>query len=249
MALLFVAAEADELQPFAEKLTALRKLRWPVDYAWEGILDGRRVLLAANGAGPELATRAVETAIRAVSAAELSSSRLEGVISVGYCGALQPNLPEKTIIIPSAVNDGASGETFPCTDPHLTQQMNGVLLSQNRIAGTSTDKAALGTTGAIAVDMESGGVALRAKRADLPFCCIKVVSDRLDESFAFDLNAMRAPSGRVARGKIVSYALTHPALLPELFRLRRRSRETAQVLGEFLVSCRIHLEGEPALAG
>ena len=51
MALLFVAAEAAELKPFANRLTGLRKLNWPLDYAYEGICDGRRILLAANGAG------------------------------------------------------------------------------------------------------------------------------------------------------------------------------------------------------
>lgn len=79
MAILYVASEAFELEPLAQLLTGLRKLKWPVDYAFEGIWESRRVMLAANGAGPKLAVRAVETAIRAVAAAELSSSRLEAV--------------------------------------------------------------------------------------------------------------------------------------------------------------------------
>ena len=103
MALLFVASEADELKPFAGSLTNLRKLKWPLDYAYEGILQGRRVMLAAHGAGPKLAAQAVEIAIRAVSAADLSSSALEAVFSVGYCGALQGNLRENDIVIPDTV--------------------------------------------------------------------------------------------------------------------------------------------------
>ena len=81
MALLFVAAEAAELKPFANLLTGLRKLKWPMAYAYEGILDGRRILLAANGAGPKLAAHVVEVAVRAAMVAELSSSRLEAVIT------------------------------------------------------------------------------------------------------------------------------------------------------------------------
>jgi hypothetical protein len=83
MAILYVASEASELRPFAAMLTGLRKLNWPIDYAFEGILEGRRILLAANGAGPRLAARAAEVAIRAVMVAELSSSRLEAVVSAG----------------------------------------------------------------------------------------------------------------------------------------------------------------------
>ena len=63
--------------------------------------------------------------------------------------------------------------------------------------------------------------------------------DRADESFAFDLNAMRTPEGRIARVKIGTYALTHPHLLPDLFRLKGRAEKAANELGEFLANCRI----------
>ena len=95
MAILFVAAEADELKPFAKRLTGLRKLNWPLRYAFEGILQGRRIMLAAQGAGPKLAAQAVEVAIRAVTAAELSASRLEAVVSVGYCGGSPARCPRR----------------------------------------------------------------------------------------------------------------------------------------------------------
>ena len=55
MAIIYIAAEAAELTPFATRLTGLRPLKWPLKYAQEGILDGRRILLASNGAGPKLA--------------------------------------------------------------------------------------------------------------------------------------------------------------------------------------------------
>ncbi len=248
MAILFVAAEAEELKPFAEHLTALRKLNWPLDYAYEGILEGRRLMLVANGAGPSLSARAVETAIRAVSAADLSASKLEAVVSVGLCGALQPDLTEGSIVIPTEVRDAANQETYPCLDLGTGREPGGVLVSQNRVANTAAEKEELGKLGAFAVDMESSGVAMRAKRAQLPFSCIKVVLDPLDESFRFDFNAMRSENGRVVRGKIIFYALTHPLLIPELFRLKRRTEEAAKTLGEFLVSCRFHLKGEPALS-
>jgi len=89
------------------------------------------------------------------------------------------------------------------------------------------------------VEMEAAGVAARVKRAGLPFCCIKVVLDRAEESFAIDWNRMRDREGRIARGKIMVHALRRPNLLLELFRLKRRSEEAARVLGEFLVSSRI----------
>src|SRR4051812_42842206 len=86
MAILFVAADPAELKPFEKYLINARKLKWPIDYAYEGIVEGRRMLLAANGAGPKLVAQAIEVASRAIRAAELSSSRLEAIVSVGFCG-------------------------------------------------------------------------------------------------------------------------------------------------------------------
>ncbi|MBV8552312.1 MAG: hypothetical protein JOY54_13500 [Acidobacteriaceae bacterium] len=240
MAILYVASEASELTPFAEMLTGLRKLKWPVDYAYEGILEGRRMLLAANGAGPKLAAHVVEIAIRAGMVAELSSSRLEAVVSTGYCGALSSDLTESQIVIGTEVLDRATNERLECAEVLAHRDfVAGVVLSQNEIANSAAAKEQLRGSGALAVDMESSGVAARTKRAGLPFACIKVVSDRADESFPFDLNAMRTPEGRIARGKIVVHALTHPNIVPALFRLKSRTADAAKALGEFLVSCRI----------
>jgi adenosylhomocysteine nucleosidase len=114
------------------------------------------------------------------------------------------------------------------------------------VAINREEKAKLFASGAIAVDMESFAVAEGAKRAAVPFCCVKAVSDLAEESFRIDLNQMRTPEGRIARGKIVLYVLTHPWMLGELLRLRRRSQDAGRALGEFLVSCRINLNGDPA---
>lgn len=240
VALLYVASEASELRPFAAQLTGLRKLKWPIDYAFEGILEGRRIMLAANGAGPRLAAQAVEVAIRAVTAAELSSSRLEAVVSTGYCGALDPALRESQIVVATKLFDVSQNETVDCGSVLTERQCSyGVIASQDRIANDMVEKTELQVSGAIATDMEAAGVAVRAKRAELPFCCIKVVSDRADESFRIDLNKMRTTEGRIARGKIGLHAITHPALIPELVHLRRRTQDAAKALGDFLVSCRI----------
>jgi adenosylhomocysteine nucleosidase len=241
MAILYVASEASELKPFAAMLTGLRKLKWPVDYAFEGILEGRRVMLAANGAGPKLASRAVEIAIRAITVAELSSSKLEAVVSAGYCGALDPNLRESQIVVATQVLDLARNQAFDCAPVSSeTECASGLLASQDRIAIDSVEKQQLLSHGALAVDMEAAGVATRTKTAGLPFFCIKVVSDRADEVFHLDFNRMRTAEGRIARGKISLHAVTHPKTIPGLLRLRRRTQDAAKALGNFLVSCRIN---------
>lgn len=249
MAILYVAAEAAELQPLAEGLLNLRKLKWPLDYAYEGILGGKRIMLAANGAGPKLAAQAVEVAIRAISAAELSASKLEAVVSTGFCGALDPALREGQIVVGTSILQGGDAGECEMVSYAPPGYVSGPVISQDRVATSVEEKRKLANSGAIVVEMEAGGVEARTKRADLPFYCIKVVCDRADEGFGFDLNLLRATEGRIARGKIVGYALSHPSVLPELFRLKRRSERAAKALGEFLVSCRIKPEQNSSLAG
>ncbi len=116
MSLLFVASEAGELEPFAQRLENLRKLNWPLDYAYEGISDGRRFILIANGAGPKLAMQATEVALRAVSNADLSSSPLEAVISTGYAGAIDPALKFADIVVARKVIDAATNEHYSCCE-------------------------------------------------------------------------------------------------------------------------------------
>src|SRR5208282_1046036 len=108
MAILFVAAESFELKPFAAYLTGCRSMNWPLDYAEEAVLDGQRAILVANGAGPRLASQAVEVALRAVLVAELSSSKLEAIVSVGVCGALDPALRVNQIVVAERVIAGDS---------------------------------------------------------------------------------------------------------------------------------------------
>jgi nucleoside phosphorylase len=191
----------------------------------------------------------VEIAIRAVTGAELSSSKLEAVVSTGFCGALDPQLRECQIVVATKILDVGANTTFECgtvdADSPFT---SGLLLSQDRVANNAAEKAQLRQHGALALDMEAAGVAARTTRAALPFYSIKVVCDRADESFPLDINTMRTPDGRIRRVKIGLHALTHPKVLRPLFHWKRRSGNAAKALGDFLVGCRIRPKSDTALA-
>ncbi|HSU33773.1 MAG TPA: hypothetical protein VLJ11_21275 [Bryobacteraceae bacterium] len=243
MALLYVAAEDFELKPFARALTNARKLNWPVQYAMEGVLHGRRLVLVADGAGPKLAAHATAIAFRAFAGTGLTSSVIHTVISVGFCGALDPNLGANEIVMGTEIVQSMKSERFACTTGSASQSyVSGPIFSQDRIANNAHEKHELRSLGTIAVEMEAAGVAAYAQKVGVPFACIKVVSDRADESFPFDLNRMRTNEGRIARGKIGTYVLWHPILLPKLWGLKQRSDDAARTLGDFLVSCTISSE-------
>jgi nucleoside phosphorylase len=117
----------------------------------------------------------------------------------------------------------------------------GPIVSMDRVVQTVEEKDKLRRSGAIAVEMEAAGVAERASRLGLPFFCIRVVTDRSDETLTIDFNAARDRSGRIRTAGVIRGAMTRPWVgLPELLRLARRSRVASRALGVFLADCRIH---------
>ncbi len=97
-----------------------------------------------------------------------------------------------------------------------------------------------GPAGGSAVEMEAGGVAERAAaQSELPFYCIRVVTDLAGEDMANDFNLALRPDGHFATMSILSRALRDPLVrLPELVRLRNRCVRASRALGDFIADCR-----------
>ena len=222
-----------------------RKLDWPLSFARVVWLNGRPVLLVANGAGPKLAGQAVDVAKK--------NEELDGLVSTGFCGALDPALQPGDIFVATEVVSGSTGmgpraDAWGChpVPPRLwsgvtpnvsegTSYQTGKLLSIDRVVSTAAEKAELRKTGAGAVEMEAAAVAARAKEWNIPFYAIRVVTDTADESFPLDFNRMRDSEGRFNRGKILGAALRRPGtLLPELMKLNKRCKSAAKALGDFI---------------
>jgi len=225
-----VAAEPRELRGIASRCRGTARLDWPLWFARAGELNGNRLAMVANGPGPELAARAVAVA--------LERSRPEAVISTGYCGALDGALAAGEVFVAARVEAGGTG--FEAVVPAAAGRgwKTGTLATLGRVIGSAAEKGRLRQSGAAAVDMEAGAVALAAQRAGLPFYCIRAVLDRAEEEFELDFNSLRGPDGRFSRLRIVRAALARPfARVPELVRIDRRGRLATQALGDFLADC------------
>jgi len=86
--------------------------------------------------------------------------------------------------------------------------------------------------------MEAGGVAERARTRDLPFYCVRVVTDLADEDLANDFNRALRPDGHFVTMRILRGTLRNPLVrLPELFRLRNRCVRASLALGDFIADC------------
>src|SRR5882724_4019372 len=197
--------------------------------------DGRAAVLVANGPGPKLAGQAVEIA--------KGCQKLSGLVSTGFCGALDPAIQPLDIFIPTEIlmeglqnRDRPGASVHPITSKRLYQA--GSLISQDRVASTIAEKSELRKNGAGAIEMEAAAVYEKAQQYNLPFYCIRVVTDTANESFPLDFNKLRDAAGRFSIAKILSAAIRRPTVFPALMKLNKRSKDAAQALGDFIADTR-----------
>lgn len=225
--LALIAAESREFAGLLRHTGSASKLDWPVSFARRASLRGKAILLIANGPGPKLAAQAVNAA--------LEHGEVDGLVSVGFCGALDPELAPCDIFVATEVL-GAGPALAPAglSRPYRS----GKLLSIDRVASMAGEKAELRKTGADAVEMEAAAVAERARFAHIPFYAIKVVTDAAGESFPLDFNRVRDADGRFDRGRILLASLRKPRIFPALLQLKQRCNAAAQALGDFIADTR-----------
>ncbi|HXM43299.1 MAG TPA: hypothetical protein VN924_18830 [Bryobacteraceae bacterium] len=225
-----MAAEPREFDGLLRYCSSVRKPGWPVYWARSAESGGRQLWMVANGAGAAHAGRAVEVAYPAC--------RPEAIVSMGFCGALDPALHVGDVFVATAVD--AAGRRFNACLPHSEMpHTTGVLASIGRIAQTAAEKAILRAAGASAVEMEAGGVAEFAAADDLPLFCVRSVTDTAAHSFVVDFNKALLSDGHFGTISLLTSALGNPGkAFPELFRLRRFCRIASRTLGEFIAGCR-----------
>lgn len=174
--------------------------------------------MVANGPGPALVLQALK-----------EKQNVDGIVSTGLCGALDPALRIGDVV----VSGDAPIETHGSC-------VRGSVHSLDRVAVTAAEKRVLrNQTGAIAVDMESAAIQSRAAEWNLPFFCVRAVSDRAGDNLPLDFNRYRNTRGDFSRGGIALAAITRPfTVMPQLIEFDRNCRRAADALGDFLADCR-----------
>lgn len=230
MTIAIIAAENFELHGLRERVSGIeREETLPIRYAYSANWRGHRLLLCANGPGFALAASAARIVI--------SSVTPDRIWSVGLCGGLHARLRPGEVVTGERVIDAGTGE---CFDAVPFNGFSGLtVVSQDRVAAEAHEKSTLAAQGDV-VDMESAAVAREAFSQQIPFQCVKVVSDTANEGFAIDLNRARGEDGHFSTTRVLAEALRRPLRgLPELMLLYRRSREGAERLGDWIGNCRV----------
>jgi adenosylhomocysteine nucleosidase len=172
-------------------------------------------VLVCGGIGAEAARRACEAVIK------LFQPHL--VISMGFAGALDPELEVGRVLTPSLVIDANDGSRTEVSSG------NGVLVSFNAVADAK-QKIKLGKAyRADAVDMEAAAVARGADAHGIPFVAIKAISDEAGFEMS-SLDNFIASDGQFQAGRFVAFAAVRPWLWPRVMRLRANTQKASKAL-------------------
>ena len=216
---LLVAAERREFDGIRKRMGNAKQLVWPsAKFACEAQWQGDRWWMLANGPGEAL----VITGLR-------EKKDVDGMISTGLCGALDPALRLGDVVVSGNARIEARA-----------QFVRGAVHTIDHVAVTSAEKRTLrNQTGAIAVDMESAAVEGKAAEWNVPYLCIRAVSDRAGDTLPLDFNRYRNARGDFSRTRIALAAITRPfTVMPQLVEFDRNCRRAVDALGDFLADCR-----------
>jgi adenosylhomocysteine nucleosidase len=175
-----------------------------------------------TGMGAVNAERSVREAIHLHRAAH--------VFTCGFAGALDPDL---------TVGDVVCATEYPHTRERLLRA--GARLARfhcaTRIAVTAQEKRVLReSTGADAVEMESGVIATACRELGVPCTTVRVISDAADKDLPLDFNRVLDVRHNISATKLAFAVLQRPAALPGLMQLGRNTARAATRLAQVLNS-------------
>ena len=200
----------------------------------------RRDGLLEVGDGTLVAVSGMGRAAAADAAGALVDAGATALVSWGLAGGLDPALQAGTICLPSMVvsRDGA---TF-ATDLHWREILTAaisrrliivsgkLLTSAVAIEDIAAKAAAFGETGAVAVDMESAGVAQIAALNKLPFVAVRAIVDTAGDTLPRAVMAA-GTEGRVRLARLILGIASSPREIAPLLRLTNRYRAATRALG------------------
>lgn len=234
-----------ELGGLEDLLSGVIVTRGPGFVLRQGALDGRSVVLIESGVGCQAAARAAELLH--------VGHRPQWIISAGFAGGLQPHLARYDVVLADSVAEPGGGRL--AIDVKLRGAAAaapgvhvGRVLSVDRIVATAADKRALGQQHeALAVDMESWGVAEVCRREQVRFLAVRVITDAADEELPSDLGPLVQQTTVAGKLGAVTGALwRRPSSVKDMLRLKETALLASDRLAKFLAGTIVQLVPQPA---
>src|SRR2546428_13411276 len=197
---------------------------------WRGRLaDGASCLVVRAGMGPAGAAAAAGAAPPA-----------GAFLACGCGGALVDWLVAGDLVAAESVialgADGRPDECLPGVGAGLAawaagrgfRVHAGALVASPVVLGTAAAKAALGATGALAVEMESGALAAAARLRGVPFAALRAVLDAAGEALPAHADVIDEATGEGRAGRAPAASAPRPRPWPASGRPARPPRGAAR---------------------
>jgi adenosylhomocysteine nucleosidase len=192
------------------------------------IVGGPGVRVAVGGGRADVLARALEEALDA---------NVTALISIGICGALDPDLSVGDVIIGTEIlgPDGAAYKTHPAWTEALAKALPAgraaAIWGSDAMVIDAREKARLReTSGAAVADMESHFAARLAQAHGLDFAALRVVSDAAETSLPSAVLDGLKPDGSPNLVGVLLGLARRPSELPALIRLGRDSEQALKAL-------------------
>jgi len=230
-----------ELGPFLERCDKVKRYTGGAFTFRGGLLDDRRIAVVECGAGR---TRARKAAL-----ALIDAHTPRWLLSVGFSGALRPDLKIGDIVVANSIV-GPAGEQLTvdlsmAADPARGWHV-GRLATVDHIVRTVAEKTGLAErTGALAVDMESLAVAQVAQDARLRFMAVRSVSDVATADLPPEVLAILGPTGSVRAGAVAGALWKRLSSAQDMWRMREHAVLAAERLAVFLEGIVVQLPVGP----
>jgi adenosylhomocysteine nucleosidase len=172
-------------------------------------------------------------------ASRLIEAGVDALLSFGLAGGLDPALASGAMIVPWAVML-QDGRPIACA-PELVHWLGGAtvmhIADHAGVIATRAEKAAVfAASGAAAVDLESGPLALAAEAAGLPFAVLRAVCDPAGRDLPPAALAALNAGGGVRLLHVAGALLRRPAQLPDLLQLAADAAKANAALQHFVTA-------------
>jgi adenosylhomocysteine nucleosidase len=195
-------------------------------------LPGQTVLMLETGLGAAAMEAALLWCLRPPRLGDVPY-RPRFVLSAGFSGALQPEQRVGDLILATEIVDEYGGHWRTDDLPGMRLEADvwrGRLLTVTRLVADPVEKRRLGREHeALAVDMETATVARLCRQHDVPFACLRVISDDWSTPLSPHLVEL-LEGGRVSMPRLIGAILRHPRIVLEMSRLAAQTRTAARRL-------------------
>ncbi len=239
-----LSALHEEMAPIRKLLADRRITKSGEGTYFTGVLSGRPVALVQTGMGIRASRGAADWIIRA------TAPRL--ILAIGFAGGLRDEFQTGDLVLADEVfeppppegegpriweADGELVEIARSINVEGIRPVRGRLVTVRKVIPTAARKRDLGERhDAMAVDMESSGIARAANVHDVRVVYARVIVDDVNCDLPLDFTGLLNPQGRARPLRMLGALLRRPGAIKGFLDLRERTLRGASVLSRYVAA-------------